>query len=139
MQTNLARLEPNWCTGSPGVPGVYEVMFNSRFADSCFARWTGAYWTIGFDNPDEAGSEVTKARGTVRAWRVSSYQAPSSKETQGRRLIAHLKRQPMTYLEMQQLGISTSPQKRIKESLREGEHLFKRKNARGLITWMVTK
>ena len=34
----------------------------------------------------------------------------SAKQTQGRRLISILKRKAMTYLEMQALCISTSPQ-----------------------------
>lgn len=61
------------------------------------------------------------------------------KHTQGRKLIAHLKRKPHTYLEMLRLGISVAPWMRVKESLREGEHLFKSKNARGLVTWFVTR
>jgi hypothetical protein len=59
--------------------------------------------------------------------------------TQGRRIIAHLKRRPMTYMQMLMLGISTCPQKRVTETLREDEHLFKRKNARGLTTWFITR
>lgn len=61
------------------------------------------------------------------------------KQTQGRQLIAHLKRRPMTYLEMLMLGISVAPWMRVRESLREGEHLYKRKNDRGLTTWFVTR
>jgi hypothetical protein len=61
------------------------------------------------------------------------------KATQGRRLIAALKRKPHTYLEMQMLGISTSPQKRIKESLQFPEYVFKSYSKRGLITWQVRK
>jgi hypothetical protein len=37
---------------------------------------------------------------------------------QGRRLIAMLKRKSMTYGDMQALGISTSPQKRVVECLK---------------------
>lgn len=60
------------------------------------------------------------------------------KHTQGRRLISALKRRAYTYLEMQQLCISTSPQKRIRESLRrDTEELVIVKNRRGLVTWKV--
>jgi hypothetical protein len=59
------------------------------------------------------------------------------KATQGRRLIAALKRKPHTYLEMQMLGVSTSPQKRVMESLHFGEYVHKRINKRGLVTWRV--
>lgn len=59
--------------------------------------------------------------------------------SQGRKIIAHLKKRPHTYLQMLMLGISVCPWLRVTESLREGEFLFKRKNRRGLITWMVTK
>lgn len=59
-----------------------------------------------------------------------------AKTTQGRRLIARLKRRAHTYLEMQALGISTSPQKRIKECLRDGEVIDKGLR-NGLVTWRV--
>jgi hypothetical protein len=63
------------------------------------------------------------------------------KTTQGRRLIAALKRKPMTYGEMQRLGISTSPQKRITESLAAHEQIVKGKRwiagSRYLTTWKV--
>jgi hypothetical protein len=63
------------------------------------------------------------------------------KQTQGRRLIAALKRKPHTYLEMQMLGISTSPQKRVTESLAEHEQIVKGKRwiagRRYLTTWRV--
>ena len=59
------------------------------------------------------------------------------KTTQGRRLISVLKRRPMTYLEMQALGISTSPQKRVAETLLPTEQLIKAKNGAGLVTWRV--
>ena len=60
--------------------------------------------------------------------------------SQGRRLISALRSKQMghTYLEMQMLGISTSPQKRIVESLREDERLVKGKRG-NLITWRVIK
>ena len=64
------------------------------------------------------------------------------KETQGRRLIAALKKKPHTYLEMQMLGISTSPQKRVMESLQEWEYVdrrYKLINGRKLVTWQVQK
>ena len=57
--------------------------------------------------------------------------------TQGRRLIDHLKRRPFTYLEMQMLGISTSPQKRIVEQLYERERVIKTKGHDGLIRWRI--
>ena len=57
--------------------------------------------------------------------------------TQGRRLIEHLKRRPFTYLEMQMLGISTSPQKRITEQLYERERIIKTKGHDGLIRWRI--
>ena len=61
-------------------------------------------------------------------------------KTQGSRLIAHLKRRPMTYLDMLMLGISTCPHKRVAESLREGELLAKGYtyvNGRRLLRWRV--
>lgn len=59
--------------------------------------------------------------------------------TQGRRLIEHLKRRAMTYGEMQALGISTSPQKRVAESLYESESLVKTKGHDNLIRWRVRR
>lgn len=59
--------------------------------------------------------------------------------TQGRRLIEILKRRPMTYLEMQLTGISTSPQKRVVECLREDECIVKLKRADGLVCWRVRR
>lgn len=47
--------------------------------------------------------------------------------TQGRRLIALLKRRAMTYLEMNLLGISISPHKRVLECLKPHETLVKGK------------
>jgi hypothetical protein len=60
----------------------------------------------------------------------------ATKNTQGRRLIAILKRRPHTYLEMQRLGISTSPQKRVMECLADHEQVVKAKRE-GLTTWRV--
>lgn len=57
--------------------------------------------------------------------------------TQGRLLIAALKRRPHTYMDMLMHGVSCSPWKRVSESLRHGEALVKGKNARGLTTWRV--
>ena len=57
--------------------------------------------------------------------------------SQGRRLIALLKRRGMTYMEMLSLGISTSPWKRVKEQLGPCEVLQKYTNARGLVVWRV--
>ena len=59
--------------------------------------------------------------------------------TQGRLLIAALKRKPHTYMDMLRHGVSVSPWKRVLESLREGETLVKTKNKRGLITWSVRR
>jgi hypothetical protein len=60
-------------------------------------------------------------------------------KTQGRRLIDALKRRPFTYLEMQMLGISTSPQKRVAESLYADELIIKTKGRDGLIRWKVMR
>jgi hypothetical protein len=57
--------------------------------------------------------------------------------TQGRLLIAALKRKPHTYMDMLRHGISVSPWKRIAESLGPTEALVKEKNRRGLTTWRV--
>lgn len=63
--------------------------------------------------------------------------------TQGRQLIAALKRRAMTYGDMQRLGISTSPQKRVVEALRPDEQIVKgirwRGADKGLVTWRVVK
>lgn len=56
---------------------------------------------------------------------------------QGRRLIALLKRKPMTYMQMLSLGISTSPWKRVCECLAPHELLVKATNAQGLVVWRV--
>jgi hypothetical protein len=61
------------------------------------------------------------------------------KDTQGRRLIAVLKRKSMTTMEMLSLGISVAPWKRIAEQLRPDEHLVKRKNERGLTVYRVVQ
>ena len=52
---------------------------------------------------------------------------------QGRRLISMLKRRAHTYLEMNLLGISVSPQKRVAECLRADEQIVKG----GRTTWRV--
>ena len=59
--------------------------------------------------------------------------------TQGRLLIAALKRKPHTYMEMLRHGVSISPWKRISESLRPDEQISKGKNPKGLTTWRVVK
>jgi predicted transcriptional regulator len=46
------------------------------------------------------------------------------KATQGRRLIAALKRKPMTSMELQMMGVSTCWWKRVSESLQEDEKLL---------------
>lgn len=57
--------------------------------------------------------------------------------TQGRLLIAALKRKPHTYMEMLSHGVSISPWRRVAESLRADEAVVKGFNKRGLITWRV--
>lgn len=59
--------------------------------------------------------------------------------TQGRRLIAQLKRRAMTYGDMLSLRISTSPQKRVVESLKSDEQILKTKGRDGLVRWRVAK
>ena len=57
--------------------------------------------------------------------------------TQGRILIAELKRRPMTYAQMLRFGQGNSPWKRVAECLREDEKLIKGKHASGCVTWAV--
>lgn len=57
--------------------------------------------------------------------------------TQGRQLIALLKRKGYTTMELLKTGISTAPWKRIAESLKPDEALIKAKNARGLHVYRV--
>lgn len=59
--------------------------------------------------------------------------------TQGRRLIALLKRRGMTHMQMLSLGISTSPWKRVDESLLPTEVVSKTKNCDGLTVWRVVQ
>lgn len=59
------------------------------------------------------------------------------KETQGRRIIGHLKMRAMTYREMLDLRISLAPWARVIESLAENERLMKTKNGKGLMLWRV--
>lgn len=61
----------------------------------------------------------------------------SCKQTQGRRLIAMLKRRGMTTMDMLRTEISVSPWKRISESLQPNEKLVKAKNKRGLNVYRV--
>jgi hypothetical protein len=59
--------------------------------------------------------------------------------TQGRILIERLRKKPHTYMEMLRYGLSTSPWRRITESLREGESLIRHKRKKdGLTVWYVT-
>ena len=58
------------------------------------------------------------------------------KESQGRRIIRHLRKKPHTYMEMLMLGISVCPQKRVVEAMRDGEIIVKGKR-NGLVTWAV--
>ena len=57
--------------------------------------------------------------------------------TQGRRLIALLKRKPMTYMQMLSTGISTAPWKRVVETIGPKEELIKATNRDGLTVWYV--
>jgi hypothetical protein len=64
--------------------------------------------------------------------------------TQGRRIVEALKRRPMTYAEMHGLGLSTSPQKRVAETLRLMPDWMltkgtKRVGGRELTTWRVVR
>ena len=59
------------------------------------------------------------------------------KQTQGRKLIALLKRRSMTTMDMLRTEISVSPWRRIAESLKPGETLVKAKNKRGLNVYRV--
>lgn len=59
------------------------------------------------------------------------------KATQGQRLITHLKRRWMTYGDMLELRISTSPWKRAQEALPRGWELRKKTNDKGLVMWRV--
>jgi len=59
------------------------------------------------------------------------------KQTQGQRLIAQLKRRWMTYGDMLELRISTSPWKRAQEALPLGWELRKKTNDKGLVMWRV--
>jgi hypothetical protein len=59
-----------------------------------------------------------------------------AKTTQGRRLIAALKRKAHTYLEMNLLCISISPHRRIAECLRDDEQVIKGER-NGCTTWRV--
>ena len=65
------------------------------------------------------------------------------KTTQGRALIAALKRRPMTYMELLALGLSVCPWKRVSESLRPDEKLVKGKRyiqpGQYLTTWSVKR
>ena len=67
---------------------------------------------------------------------------PNRFASQGRLLIAELKRRPHTYLQMAEYGLSTCPWKRVAESLRADERLIKgtkRFGSRELTTWRVVK
>lgn len=60
------------------------------------------------------------------------------KQTQGRRLIALLKRRQYTCLELQMTGISTAWWKRVAETLKPHEVLNKRRGADGRLRYSVT-
>jgi hypothetical protein len=59
--------------------------------------------------------------------------------TQGRCLIGALKTKPHTYMQMLAHGISTSPWRRVLESLREDEQLLKTTGKDGLVRWRVVR
>jgi hypothetical protein len=59
--------------------------------------------------------------------------------TQGALLIDALQKRPHTYMQMLAHGVSTSPWRRIAESLRADQRLVKSKTRRGLTTWQVVK
>jgi hypothetical protein len=64
--------------------------------------------------------------------------------TQGACIVAALKRKPHTYMEMHDLGLSTSPQKRVVEFLQFHPELKLQKGKRAygaqeLVTWKVVK
>ena len=63
--------------------------------------------------------------------------------TQGDQLAYFLKRWPVTYGDMQELQISTSPQKRVQEWLalrcNRGWELRKGKSFSGLTTWRIVR
>jgi hypothetical protein len=80
------------------------------------------------------GSEPGK---WIRAQQCFAKETDMQTNTQGRRLIAALKRRPLSYLEMNMLGISVCPQKRVVESLRDGEQLVKATGPDGRLRWRV--
>jgi hypothetical protein len=58
--------------------------------------------------------------------------------TQGRCVIAALKRKPHTYAQMLALNVGLSPWKRVMETLREPEEqLIRAKGKDGLVRWRV--
>lgn len=60
-------------------------------------------------------------------------------QTQGARLIALLKKQPMTTMQLLQTGISTCPWRRLSETMPDGWRLDAVKNQRGLNVYRVVK
>lgn len=63
--------------------------------------------------------------------------------TQAQRLIAAIRRRPMTYMELQDLHVSTSPHKRISEAghkfLRPGEQIVRKTGKDGLVRFCIKK
>ncbi len=58
--------------------------------------------------------------------------------TQGRIVIEELKRRPLTYRQMLNLGVGNSPWKRARECLhKDKEQILRVKGADGLIRWRV--
>lgn len=63
----------------------------------------------------------------------------TAKPQQGRRLIALLKRRPMTYAQMLQASESRCPWKRVAECLKPHEKLVKGRSPHGWTTWRVVR
>ena len=61
------------------------------------------------------------------------------KRTQGRTVIAALKRRPLTYAGMLALGAGLSPWKRAVEALAQGEQIVRAVGADGLVRWRVVQ
>lgn len=59
--------------------------------------------------------------------------------TQGAIIAARLKKRPCTYMDMLKMGVSTCPQKRVREWLaqNDGWQLVKPKRRDGLVQWRL--
>jgi hypothetical protein len=65
-------------------------------------------------------------------------------KTQAEKLLHHLRRRPMTYMELISLGISVCPWRRlspdeVEPHLRPGEKISRKLNGRGLVTLRVVR